>query len=98
VLVHLHAWRHGSGGPLRRVVTADERVVVLAGEDTTDRAVIVAADADPAVARRIVDAELTRVAAPGQGWLDVLGGVVVERDRLVPDDLPARLLVPLPPP
>lgn len=97
VLVHLHAWRHGSNGPLRRISAPDEPVVVLAGGDTNDRAVIVAAGADEVVAARRVRELVSAGTLPGQGWLDVLEGVVIEHDRLLPDALPARLLVPLPP-
>lgn len=97
VLVHLHAWRHGSNGPLRRISPDGDPVVVLAGDDTADLAVVVVAGADPDVAARRVRELIARPAPAGQGWLDVLEGVVVEADRLLPDALPARLLVPLPP-
>ena len=98
VLVHLHAWRHGSAGPLSRVTPPDDTdVVVLAAHDATERGVIVAAGADGERTRRRVAELVARSAGPDHGWLDVLEGVVVDRAHLVPDALPARLLVPLPP-
>ena len=97
ILVNLHAWRRGAGGPLRPVDSiGSDHLVVLAAEDGPDRAVIVPSGADPTEARALLD----RLPwyGHGTGWLDVLAGVVVDTDRLLPDDsLPARLLVPLPP-
>ena len=97
ILVNLHAWRRGAGGTLRPVDSiGSDHLVVLAAEDAPDRAVIVPAGADLAEARLLLDRLPWH--AHGGGWLDVLAGVVVDSDNLVPDGgLPARLLVPLPP-
>ena len=99
VLVNLHAWRQGTAAPLRRVDTGDEaHLVVLAALDVADRAVIVPAGAEPARARQLLDELLWRGGTPDHGWLDVLAGVVVDAEHLLPEGaLPARLLVPLPP-
>ena len=72
--------------------------MVLAALDVADRAVIVPAGAEPARARQLLDELLWRGGTPDHGWLDVLAGVVVDAEHLLPEGaLPARLLVPLPP-